>query len=160
MNIFATSDDPVACALALDDKRINKMIVEACQMLSTALHLSGRGSPQIYQSAYSRHPVVLWTASDPRNYAWLYRHLEALLAERTFRTDRLEHRSRRLLPMLSRFVETETPPAAFQNCTPHKEIDDVHRAYRVTLCKKGQRDRRPAMWTRRGPPTFFRNPAG
>jgi len=155
MNIFATSDDPIACARALDDKRLNKMIVESCQILSTVLHMTGRGSSEIYKPAYTSHPVVLWVASDRRNYAWLYRHLQALFDERAFRTGHREHRSARLTPELGRHVKTVAAPAAFQNCTPYKELADTHQAYRMTLASKWRQDLRPPVWTRRGPPDFF-----
>lgn len=39
MNIFATDVSPVACAKALDDKRVVKMVLETAQMLSTAMHM-------------------------------------------------------------------------------------------------------------------------
>jgi len=62
MNIFAISADPIQCAQALDDKRLNKMIVETCQILCAALHLTNRGSQNLYKAAYLRHPIVLWVA--------------------------------------------------------------------------------------------------
>lgn len=39
MNIFATDISPVACAKALNDKRVVKMVLETAQMLSTAVHM-------------------------------------------------------------------------------------------------------------------------
>jgi hypothetical protein len=154
MNVFASSADPVAAARALDDKRVNKMIVESCQILSAALHLRGMGSTDIYRPAYLRHPVVRWTAADQRNYAWLFRHLEALFDERTFRSGSGEHRSRRLVPILAQHVETDAAPVSFENCTPYKQIEDVHLAYRLTLADKWRQDVRPPTWLRRGPPEF------
>lgn len=155
MNIFATSADPAACAEALDDRRINKMIVESCQILSTVLYASGRSDPQLYKPAYVHHPVVIWTASDPRNYAWLFRHLVSLFEERVFRTGKFEHRSRRLLPALERHVETDAMPRAFENCTPYKALSDTHLAYRLTLAQKWHHDIHPPTWIRRGRPAFF-----
>ena len=155
MNIFATSADPAACAWALDDKRLNKMIVESCQILCTALHIRGHGSPLLYKPAYTKHPAVLWTASDPRHYAWLFRHLDALFDERSFRTENATHRSRRVAPELQRHVATDALPTSFQNCTPYKDLADTHLAYRLTLAEKWRRDIRPPTWSRRGPPTFF-----
>ena len=38
MNIFATSSNPKACAEYLDNKRVNKMILESAQMLSCTLN--------------------------------------------------------------------------------------------------------------------------
>lgn len=155
MNIFATSPDPAESAQALDDIRLNKMIVESCQILSTALHIMGRGTVDLYRPAYARHPVVLWTAGDPRHYGWLFRHLDAQFAERSYRTGKREHRSLRLLPALSRYVETSIPPAMFENCTPYKSIECVHLAYRMTLRDKWDHDIRRPSWARRGPPNFW-----
>jgi hypothetical protein len=156
VNVFATSPDPVASAKALDDKRINKMIVESCQILSTVLHATGRGSPALYRAAYARHPVVLWTAADARNYTWVFRHLEALFSERAYRTGKTDHASLRLLPLLRPFAKSKSKPKNFENCTPHKRTADVHHAYRKTMVAKWRKDIRPPTWARRGPPDFFR----
>jgi hypothetical protein len=160
MNVFATDPDPAASARALDDRRLNKMIVESGQILSTALHLAGRGSPDLYHPAYPRHPIVLWAAADARNYAWLWRHLRALLAERAFRTGGRPHRTERLAPLLGAAVATSAPPAGFCNCTPHPRTRDVHRAYRQTLVEKWRRDTPPPRWTRRAPPRFWSRARG
>jgi hypothetical protein len=154
MNIFATSPDPIRSAQALDDLRLHKMIVESYQILSAALHITGRGTPDLYQPAYTRHPVVLWTADDPCHYGWLFRHLEALFDERSFRTGKLEHRSLRLLPALSQHVATSVAPAMFENCTPYRSIECVHLAYRMTLRDKWDQDIRRPSWSKRGPPDF------
>jgi hypothetical protein len=159
VNIFVTSPDPRASALVLDDLRLNKMIVESCQILCTVLHLSGRGSLDLYKPAYIRHPVVLWTASDARHYTWLVHHLEALFEERVFRLGSAEHRSLRLLPLLTQYVEDLTPPEVFVNCTPYKDVPSVHLAYQMTLRDKWQQDRRSPAWSKRGPPNFFCTPA-
>jgi hypothetical protein len=155
VNIFVTSPDPRTCALALDDLRLNKMIVESCQILCTVLHLSGRGSPELYKPAYIRHPVVLWTARDARHYAWLVHHLEALFEERAFRFGSSEHRSLRLLPSLTLHVENLMAPEVFVNCTPYKDVSSVPLAYQMTLRDKWRQDRRSPTWSKRGPPNFF-----
>jgi pyrimidine dimer DNA glycosylase len=155
MNIFATSPDPTTSAQALDDLRLNKMIVESCQILSTALHITGRGTSDLYRPAYTSHPVVLWTAGDPRHYGWLFRHLEALFGERSFRTGKLEHRSLQLLPGLNLHVTTSVAPVRFENCTPYKSIDCVHLAYQMTLRHKWDHDIRRPSWSKRGPPNFW-----
>src|SRR3954468_24537409 len=135
------------------------MIVESCQILSTVLHLSGRGSPELYKPAYIRHPVVLWTASDARHYTWLVHHLEALFDERAFRFGSSEHRSLRLLPFLTLHVENLMAPEVFVNCTPYKDVSSVPLAYQMTLRDKWRQDRRSPTWSKRGPPNFFCAPA-
>lgn len=156
MNIFASSPDPVASARALDDRRLNKMIVESGQILSTSLHLAGQGSDSLYRPAYVRHPVVLWVAADARNFARLYRHFVALLDEWRFRTGKVSHASARLVPAFARFVTTTDPPERFANCTPFKSEPDIHAAYRRTLLEKWRRDAPPPRWSRRGPPDFVK----
>lgn len=154
MNVFASSPDPVASARALDDRRLNKMIVESAQILCTALHLNGHASDELYRPAYAAHPVVRWAASDAKNFAWVCRHFAALLQERRFRTAKSDHASARLLPVLMAHVTTRRPPDGFANCTPHKGLADVHAAYRQTLAEKWARDRPPPTWLKRGPPAF------
>lgn len=156
MNIFATSPDPVESARALDDRRLNKMIVESAQILCTSLHLNGLGTSELYRVAYAAHPVVKWASSDPRHYAWLFRHFTALLDERRFRTAKTDHGCRRMLPALLARVTTTEPPATFVNCTPYKDERDVHLAYRMTLAGKWAKDARPPTWLKRGPPEFLR----
>jgi hypothetical protein len=155
VNIFVTSPDPHACALALDDIRLNKMIIESCQILCTVLHLSGRGSPELYKPAYIRHPVVLWTARDARHYTWLVRHLEALFEGRVFRLCSSEHRSLQLLPFLTQYVENLMAPVVFVNCTPYKDVPSVYLAYQMTLRDKWRQDRRLPAWSKQGSPNFF-----
>ena len=154
MNIFASSPDPAESARVLDDRRLNKMIVESAQILCTALHLTSRGTPELYRPAYVAHPAVRWAASDPRNFAWVCRHFSALLEERCFRTAKSEHASGRLLPVLMTHVTTTLPPDGFVNCTPYKAMTDVHAAYRQTLAEKWARDHPGPTWLRRGPPAF------
>ena len=43
----------------------------------------------------------------------------------------------------------EGPITPFPNCTPHKNISDVHLAYRMTLSDKWANDKRPPKWTKR-----------
>lgn len=154
MNIFACDPDPGVCGRALDDLRLNKMIVETCQLGCAVLHGSGRGSEALYRPAYLNHPCTLWAAADARNYGWLVRHLAALFGERTYRTGKNEHASRRLLPVLLGHIATDAAPEAFVNCTPFKDLE-THEAYRRTLVAKWRNDKRPPSWGRRGPPSFL-----
>jgi hypothetical protein len=63
------------------DQHLNKMIVESAQMLSTVLHLQGRGDSGLMKPAYQNHPCTRWIAADPGNFAWvvtLAKSLEAM----------------------------------------------------------------------------------
>lgn len=68
MNIFATSPDPTACAQALDDKRVVKMVLESAQVICTVLN--SRGIPTPYRSTHEHNPITLWSHDDD-HLAWL-----------------------------------------------------------------------------------------
>ena len=78
MNIFATSESEVESALALDDKRIVKMILESGQMLSSALHRHGVNHPKLYRPSYQKHPCTMWAGNTRSNFIWLIDHSLAM----------------------------------------------------------------------------------
>lgn len=114
MNIFAISSDVHECAHMLDDKRLNKMTLETCQMLSTAirLHLGKNGwlrrwqwdkyvpykyclpyeldkavyyTQKIDLASYINHPCTVWVRYDWKHFMWTLRLLCAMLDERKVR---------------------------------------------------------------------------
>ena len=85
MNIFVVDEDPYVAAKNLCDRHVVKMIVESCQMLSTADQLFRNCSKeQRYNIAYKHHPCVRCLQNES-NYIWLIHHLRCLLDEYTFR---------------------------------------------------------------------------
>lgn len=102
MNIFVLDKDPTEAAKMMCDKHVVKMIVESCQLLSTAHHvLDGKeitvdtgkrkyrtytcSQPDICKATMINHPCTIWTRSSRGNYAWLWRHAYALCEEYTSR---------------------------------------------------------------------------
>lgn len=106
MNIFASSDCPMISAKNLDDKRVNKMVLESAQMLSTATLLNApkslietekvvvlkRGKPKektiyyfrgerVYSPCYDNHPATKWARENKGNYSWLLLHFLHLCEE-------------------------------------------------------------------------------
>lgn len=155
MNIFATSDDPRACALALDDKRVVKMALESTQILSTALTLVDVPGP--YRPTHQGHPCVLWAARNRLNYEWLLEHLRHLGLEYTYRFGK-DHRSLdhiRELEEKATYVPWHGARDAFPNCTTLNDVRDVHRAYQLYLQVRWADDKRPPKWTGRRPPTWL-----
>ena len=78
MNIFATDMCPVQSALNLDDKRIIKMILESCQMLSTVAWRYGFHTEGMLKPSFKHHPCTLWVGRTRSNYAWLVDHALAM----------------------------------------------------------------------------------
>lgn len=110
MNIFYVSNDPVQAAEWMVDKHVVKMILESCQLLSTAHRIldgqlytekskTGRNVQRwklfderdniIYQATHINHPSAVWCRQSIENYSWLVEHMYALLNEYKYRYDKV-----------------------------------------------------------------------
>ena len=74
MNIFVLDEDHAKCAEYHCDKHVGKMILESCQLLSTAHHVIDKGSAKegIYKATHIWHPCAVWCRETINNYLWLY----------------------------------------------------------------------------------------
>lgn len=75
MNIFYTHEDPVQAAIEHCDRHRNKMIVESCQLLSTAHHVLGSRNyilSRVCKPFNPGHPSNLWVVASAEHYEWLY----------------------------------------------------------------------------------------
>lgn len=147
MNIFVTSKDPFESAKYLDDRRVNKMILESVQILSTALILKGIDAP--VRMSHVNHPCSVWCRSTRENYLWLCDHLEGLLNEK-FNRYHKEHSYRKHLDYLRQ--QSKHIPSLmltpFVNCAANKEyglnfhnIKDTCLAYKLYLQERWKMDR-------------------
>ena len=106
MNIFYLDENPKIAAEQHMDKHVVKMVLEYCQLLSTAHRVcdgepvpdftrTGRKTTRfilpdsrekiIYQTTHMHHPSTVWTRTSKTNYEWLYSLLTALNSEYTYR---------------------------------------------------------------------------
>ena len=69
----------------LCDKHVVKMILEACQMLSTACHLRSQRAEGIYKPTHINHPTCIWVRGCVENFKWTARHAVAIGKEYTRR---------------------------------------------------------------------------
>ncbi len=156
MNIFASYDCPVKSALALDDLRVNKMIVENAQMLSGVMHKRGIKGDW-YKPAYLKHPCTIWAGMTKQNYLWLCTHALALciIFEQTHNKI---HGSERILlrlkEMSSRIESSHL--TEFEDCTnlKHKTDIPVTQRYQEYLCAKWRNDIKTPTWNMRKKPEF------
>lgn len=113
MNIFMVDQDPIEAAKSLCDQHVVKMIVESCQLLSTAHRvldgsikvvdkmtkdgtikptkafvLADAREDMIYKATHINHPSAIWCRTSVENYNWLVDHLFGLLTEYTYRYDK------------------------------------------------------------------------
>lgn len=89
MNIFALHRNPIVAARFHCDTHVVKMILESAQLLCTAHRtLDGdeyANSVNMYKATHKNHPSAIWARETVCNYHWLYRLLDALCEEYTFR---------------------------------------------------------------------------
>jgi hypothetical protein len=101
MNIFVLDNNPITAASMMCDKHVVKMIVESCQLLSTAHHVldgkeifvdSGKRkfktficNKPICKATMINHPCTIWTREASGNYDWLWNHAYTLCNEYTLR---------------------------------------------------------------------------
>ena len=158
MNIFLTSYNQIEAASHLDDLRLNKMILETAQLLSSGYrHLFGEDK-LLYKDTHINHPCTIWTRNSKEHYSWLVEYFDALAQEK-FKRDgfinknqRKFHKSWQVLFKLfdSKKINynIKKPQEFFNfNCTDFKEEKDVRIAYRKQLINKWINDKKPPKWT-------------
>lgn len=92
MNIFFLSICVRRCARYHFDKHVVKMILELCQLLSTAWHMLDStdaidltASGKIYKKTHHNHPCAIWTRAHVNNYNYVAKLALALCDEWRFR---------------------------------------------------------------------------
>lgn len=156
MNIFVVSPDTWECAKALDDLRLNKMIIETAQLLSTAMWERGYKGEHgtIYKSTHVNHPCAVWARETEANYRWLLLYMSDLVEHRTERTGK-DHKSYQIFNTLcygpKLMPKGELTP--FVNCSTYKD-HGVFDAYKLTLIDKWAKDKRPPTWTNHVKPSW------
>ena len=162
MNIFFTDADPVKCAIALDDKRVVKMVLESTQLLCTAINEHGGSAP--YRSTHKNHPSAIWARESRANFQWLLDHGIALALEYTHRFGKI-HKCIHVLMDIEEQDLVELMPeggqTAFANCAAHKglglsfkHVEPTTDAYKEYLNQRWLTDKRVPKWTNRNAPKW------
>lgn len=147
MNIFALHENPFTAAQMLCDKHCGKMIVESCQMLSSALRRNGADDNDMpltvngtrYKFAHPHHPCTVWAATTIYNYNWLADHAWGLCDEYRKRFDK-KHGSEPAVQFLlgqgRKFIPSGKR-TAFALCMPDElKSDDAIASYRLYYATK------------------------
>lgn len=159
MNIFCTDSSPIRSAMYLDDVRINKMIVESAQMLSTVIRRYGVGNGIHYKSAYQNHPCTLWAGETRGNFLWLCDHALAMCAIYT-KTRGREHASERVIQFCYKLAHKVKAGdvTEFADCTEFKDRKDIPiiERYRLFMnLKWNERDKKNPTWRNRKVPDWY-----
>lgn len=165
MNVFVTSRYPELCAHHLDDKRLNKMILETTQIICTVLNMTHHEQVTPYRSVHQSHPVTRWAEGLPVSMPWLYALGIAYGDEIIFRSGR-KHSCQLVLegltfkwPWLTNYRILREDQ--FHNGARHlgRGLDftylPVRKAYREYLKARWPTDKRKPVWTRRGSPSWY-----
>ena len=100
MNIFFTNSDPIIAANEHNNTHQVKMILEHCQMLSTAHHvLDGAAPDGAYKKTHTNHPSAVWVRESVQHYEWLWLCTKRLCELYTARTGKI-HATERVLDIL------------------------------------------------------------
>ena len=120
MNIFYLDHDPNKAAKYMVDKHVVKMILESCQLMSTAhrvldgfeytyisdknrkvkkFRLEDERENMLYQATHINHPSAQWIRESIENYFWLVDHTYALLDEYKYRYEK-NHKCSSMMYML------------------------------------------------------------
>ena len=166
MNLFILSLDPARAAEEMMDKHVNKILLEAVQMLSTAMRVLTPEIPEdlsnsIYKLAHKNHPVTIWCRTSRANFIWTLDLVDALHAEWKYRYGHPEtkiHKSyvvaqilRANIPADDKFPRPESEgvtPFALAMPDQYKDPEgDAVKSYRAYYMSPEKR--RIASWTKR-----------
>lgn len=161
MNIIVFDNDPWQSALWLDDVRKNKFILEAAQMMSTAIRYNDPFTTMsVYKASYVNHPCSIWVRQSRENFGWCLSWMKALGEQKGG-----NHKSLNLVPLFEEyyasgaFNKTELTP--FANCARNKErgvdfssVHDVPYAYKLYMRKRWEENNIRLTWHNGEEPTW------
>ena len=139
MNVFFLSRSSIIAAQSHADIHVGKMLLEACQLLSTAHHEHGNGDKVTYLPTHKNHPCAVWVRSSKTHYMYVA-ELAKNLAQEYRNRFRKTHASELILeaelmmppPELKTMRWTDPP-----QCMPDEFKDaDVVEAYQKYYASK------------------------
>lgn len=153
MNIFVLDEDPFLAAQYMCNKHVVKMIVESCQLMSTAHHVcdgqlitrtakNGRTfktyekdsqKTELLRCTMINHPCTIWTRSSNLAYHWLWYHTYELLQQYNDRYNKIHKYSKLVKGCLAKTPSNipvcKRPPFAQAMPDSYKDNDAI-KAYR------------------------------
>jgi hypothetical protein len=158
MNLFILSLLQRECAEYMIDKHVHKILLEAVQMLCTAMHvLHTYCDPLLYRMAHKNHPVSIWCRESRENFIWTLDLVDALHQEWQYRHNHQKvHKSYIIAQYIRQRIPDTFPsigltPFALAMPDKYKTTDPVE-SYRAYY--KGEKSIM-ASWKKRSPPTWF-----
>ena len=154
---------------------VNKLAIEATQLLSmvlhilepeTAKHVESLGLAYRFLPAYRNHPLVVWTQESKNNYKWICDYGIALCNEYYFRYGKHHkqgpktHACDRMLRFLATVVPYDLPNipvTEFCQLMPSEyRTSDPVAAFRAYY--QAPKNAHIRVWAHRSPPHWFKDP--
>lgn len=178
MNIFYLDKNPTKAAEYHVDKHCVKMILETCQLLSTAHRVldgeecwiwsdAGRKIKRwvlpdereglLYSATHVNHPSAVWCRQNRENYYWLWCLLKELCTEYTYRYGKVHKCQREGLVDALKWFPNNLAQGEFTDPTPampdqYKVPGDGIQSYRNYYIGEKQR---MFSWKKRPVPYFI-----
>lgn len=151
MNIFYTHTNPNKCARYLDDKRLNKMLIESVQIWSTVKILKGADAP--YKKTHEHHPIVKNILNSRANYYFLDSLIWAYASQYYIRFKK-HHKSFILFKQYDlELIYNTYDKLNLLNCAKntslgidYTDIPDINEAYQLYLVHRWMTDKRKPKW--------------
>lgn len=156
MNIFVLDNKPWDAARFHCDKHVVKMVLETAQLLSTAHHINGSWTPDMYKPTHVHHPCTKWVAETSFNYWWTFQLFLALCNEYSYRYDKVHKTDTKMSELLRPDGRRSHDPTDFALAMPDKykvEGDAVQSYRNYYLGEKAYM----ATWTKRNEPEWWTN---
>lgn len=168
MNLFILSRNIQECAALMFDKHLVKIILEAVQMLCTAIHILDLNSElhtkvKLYKMAHKNHPVTVWIRTSLENYLWTLDLVDAMHEEWKYRYNHPKEKMhasylislqlREFAPSADKFPVVGLTPFAMAMPDEYKRVDPIE-AYRDYY--QSPEKRRLASWKKRDKPEWFK----
>ena len=136
MNVFWLAEDPRLAVRYHCDQHVNKMLLEAAQVLCTAARENGYEADFLYRATHVDHPVTRWATESRANWLRLREHAKALNAEFVERYEKdADHASwaviERIDPDRIAFPAAEPTPRPQAMPERYRRPDDPVTAYRA-----------------------------
>lgn len=108
------------------DKHVIKMILETCQLLCSAIHISGSYVP-CYKLTHKNHPCAIWVRESINNYKWLCELGIELCNEYTYRYGKTHKCQQYIIDL-----EKKPPELPMVNMTmPPIVTPDIYKKYDI-----------------------------
>ena len=134
MNIFFLDETPYKSAQYLCDKHVPKMLLESCQMLSTAIQNYTDRIEELYKPSYPNHPMTKWVGFNRDCFRWALENADIINQEYSKRFKKIHKSSRIINIIYDNNYLNDIPDGFFKEppqCMPDEYKDkDYVTAYR------------------------------